>query len=156
MKEIKAMETSEKGIATGTRTAVQKAPVKRPSELSVNHAKVLADAKKEGTAATAAKPASRTAANTKTLTPEQLAEREKAAKLLAERKAAQAARVEEIRKNAEARKAAAAKNGTATAEKKPVQQRPPVKRPASLSVNHAQAVATGAAAGTAAKAADTT
>ena len=100
MKEIKAMETSEKGIATGTRTTVQKAPVKRPAELSANHAKVLADAKKEGTVSAAAKPASKAAANARTLTPEQLAERDKAAKLLAERKAEQAARVEQIRKNA--------------------------------------------------------
>ena len=40
-----------------------------------------------------------------TLTPEQIAEREQALKILQERRAAQAARVEEIRRNAEARKA---------------------------------------------------
>ena len=40
-----------------------------------------------------------------TLTPEQIAEREQALKILQERRAAQAARVEEIRRNAEAKKA---------------------------------------------------
>ena len=151
MKEIKAMETSEKGIATGTRPAVQKAPVKRPAELSVNHSKTVTEAKTAGTA-TAVKTASpaktsdpKTSVKNskKEITADQFAGREEAKKILEERRAAQAARVEQIRKNAEARKAAAAKDGTANAEKKTVQQRPPVKRPASLSVNHAQAVATG-------------
>lgn len=165
MKEIKAMETSEKGIATGTRPAVQKAPVKRPADLSVNHSKTVADAKMAGTATAVktASPAAKTSApktsvknSKKEITADQFAGREEAKKILEERRAAQAARVEQIRKNAEARKAAAAKDGTANAEKKTVQQRPPVKRPASLSVNHAQAVATGAAVGTASKTADTT
>ena len=164
MKEIKAMETSEKGIATGTRPAVQKAPVKRPAELSVNHSKTVTEAKTAGTATAVktASPATKTSDpktsvqnSKKEITADQFAGREEAKKLLEERRAAQAARVEQIRKNAEARKAAAAKDGTANAEKKPVQQKPPVKRPASLSVNHAQAVATGAAVGTASKTADT-
>lgn len=164
MKEIKAMEYSEKGIATGTRPAVQKAPVKKPAELSVNHSKTVTEAKTAGTATAVktASPAKTSAPKTsvknskKEITADQFAGREEAKKILEERRAAQAARVEQIRKNAEARKAAAAKDGTAYAEKKPVQQRPPVKRPASLSVNHAQAVATGAAVGTASKTADTT
>lgn len=165
MKEIKAMETSENGVATGTRTAVQKAPVKRPAELSVNHSKTVTEAKTAGTATVVktASPAAKTSDSKtsvknskKEITTDQFAGREEAKKLLEERRAAQAARVEQIRKNAEARKAAAAKDGTANAEKKTVQQRPPVKRPASLSVNHAQAVATGAAVGTASKTADTT
>lgn len=165
MKEIKAMETSENGVATGTRTAVQKAPVKRPAELSVNHSKTVTEAKTAGTA-TAVKTASPAAKTSdpktsvqnskKEITADQFAGREEAKKILEERRAAQAARVEQIRKNAEARKAAAAKDGTVNAEKKTVQQRPPVKRPASLSVNHAQAVATGAAVGTDSKTADTT
>ena len=165
MKEIKAMETSENGIATGTRPAVQKAPVKRPAELSVNHSKTVTEAKtaETATAVKTASPAAKTSApkpsvqnSKKEITADQFAGREEAKKLLEERRAAQAARVEQIRKNAEARKAAAAKDGIANAEKKPVQQKPPVKRPASLSVNHAQAVATGAAVGTASKTADTT
>ena len=164
MKEIKAMETSEKGIATGTRPAVQKAPVKRPAELSVNHSKTVAEAKtaETATAVKTASPAAKTSApktsvqnSKKEITADQFAGREEAKKLLEERRAEQAARVEQIRKNAEARKAAAAKDGIANAEKKPVQQKPPVKRPASLSVNHAQAVVTGAAVGTASKTADT-
>ena len=140
MKELKAMESPAKGNSPKgpapkgafkpsypsggqTKPVQQKAPIKRPTELSVNHAKAVADGKAAGNAGTkaasvtavkaagaavgsvAAKKAAAPRAKAE-LTPEQQKQREEAKRLLEERKAAQAKRVEEIRKkNAQNNKA---------------------------------------------------
>lgn len=128
MKEIKAMEGTARGAFkpsypsnTQTKPAVQqKAPVKRPASLSVNHAKAVAESGK------ATNTAVRTNAPAKSA-----AVKDASAKSIIPKTTTAAP------KTAAVAGSAAAAGTTARAASKPVTQKPPVKRPASISVNQA-------------------
>lgn len=127
MKELKKMET------TGTKAAAKpntpSVPHKRPKELSVNHAAAVAAAK---TSQETAKPkvAPKTVPTAATTGSSFGNEAARAA-----RERAEAAK-EQLRMRAEARR-----SKIEEVKREELQQRPPIKRPASLSVNHAAAAA---------------
>lgn len=137
MKELKKMETTV--AATKTAQTAPKAkssaisvPHKRPKELSVNHAAAVAAAKTaQDTPKTNTARPSVTATSGSSLGNE-------AAKAARER--AEAAK-EQLRMRAEARR-----SKIEEVKREELQQRPPIKRPASLSVNHAAAAAAAATA----------
>ena len=170
MKEIKAMEataqasTTAKGAFkpsypsasnTQAKTAVQqKAPVKRPASLSVNHAKAVAESGKAtntavrtnapSKAATAAKTNTTSNTAVKTNTPlkantatNAAVKTNSAAVKDAPAKSIIPKTTTTAPKTAAVAGSAAAAGTTARAESKPVTQKPPVKRPASISVNQA-------------------
>ena len=175
MKELKKMETTvaaTKTVQTAPRakTATPSVPHKRPKELSVNHAAAVAAAKtaqdapktKASTpstpsvphkrpkelsvnhaAAVAAAKTAQDAPKTNTARPSVTATSgsslgNEAAKAARER--AEAAK-EQLRMRAEARR-----SKIEEVKREELQQRPPIKRPASLSVNHAAAAAAAATA----------
>ncbi len=163
MKELKKMESTDVKAST---TKTPSAPHKRPKELSVNHAAAVAAAKtaqdatktKTSTPSTPSVPhkrpkelsvnhaaavaAAKTAQNATTTT---VAPRTSAAAVTgssfgneaarAARERAEAAK-EQLRMRAEARR-----SKIEEVKREELQQRPPIKRPASLSVNHAAAAA---------------
>ena len=176
MKELKKMETTVAATKTvqtapSAKSATPSAPHKRPKELSVNHAAAVAAAKtaqdapktKSSTASTSTVPhkrpkelsvnhaaavsAAKTAQNAPTPT---AAPRTSAAAVTgsslgneaakAARERAEAAK-EQLRMRAEARR-----SKIEEVKREELQQRPPIKRPASLSVNHAAAAAAAATA----------
>ena len=131
----KAAPAAPKAAPAATRPAATKpsvpsAPHKRPKELSVNHAAAVAAAKTAQEAPKAKEtPAFVPASSAKTgssLGSESAA---------AARERAEAAK-EQLRMRAEARR-----SKIEEVKREELQQRPPVKRPASLSVNHAAATA---------------
>ena len=167
MKELKKMESTDiKESATKTPSV----PHKRPKELSVNHAAAVASAKaaqdapktKTSTPSTPSVPHKRpkelsvnhaaavAAAKTAQDAPKTAAPRTSAAAVTgssfgneaarAARERAEAAK-EQLRMRAEARK-----SKIEEVKREELQQRPPIKRPASLSVNHAAAAAAAATA----------
>ena len=167
MKELKKMESTDiKASATKTPSV----PHKRPKELSVNHAAAVASAKaaqdapktKTSTPSTPSVPHKRpkelsvnhaaavAAAKTAQDAPKTAAPRTSAAATSgssfgneaarAARERAEAAK-EQLRMRAEARK-----SKIEEVKREELQQRPPIKRPASLSVNHAAAAAAAATA----------
>lgn len=162
MKELKKMESTDVKVSTAKTPSV---PHKRPKELSVNHAAAVAAAKtaqdapktKTSTPSTPSVPHKRpkelsvnhaaavAAAKTAQDTPKTNTARpsvtatsgsslgNEAARAARER--AEAAK-EQLRMRAEARR-----SKIEEVKKEELQQRPPIKRPASLSVNHAAAAA---------------
>ncbi len=167
MKELKKMESTDiKASATKTPSV----PHKRPKELSVNHAAAVASAKaaqdapktKTSTPSTPSVPHKRpkelsvnhaaavAAAKTAQDTPKTNTARPSATATSgssfgneaarAARERAEAAK-EQLRMRAEARK-----SKIEEVKREELQQRPPIKRPASLSVNHAAAAAAAATA----------
>ena len=175
MKELKKMETTvaaTKAAQTALRakSSATSVPHKRPKELSVNHAAAVAAAKaaqdapktKASTPSTPSVPHKRpkelsvnhaaavAAAKTAQDTPKTAAPRTSAAAVTgssfgneaarAARERAEAAK-EQLRMRAEARK-----SKIEEVKREELQQRPPIKRPASLSVNHAAAAAAAATA----------
>ncbi len=137
MKELKKMETTvaaTKAAQTAPRakSSATSAPHKRPKELSVNHAAAVAAAKTAQDT-----PKTNTARPSVTATSGSSFGNE-AAKAARER--AEAAK-EQLRMRAEARR-----SKIEEVKKEELQQRPPIKRPASLSVNHAAAAAAAATA----------
>lgn len=174
MKELKKMETTvaaTKTVQTAPRakSSATSVPHKRPKELSVNHAAAVAATKtaqdapktKTSTPSTPSVPHKRpkelsvnhaaavAAAKTAQDTPKTTAPRTSAAvtgssfgneAARAARERAEAAK-EQLRMRAEARK-----SKIEEVKKEELQQRPPIKRPASLSVNHAAAAAAAATA----------
>ena len=150
------MESDENKAAA--KPSTPSVPHKRPKELSVNHAAAVAAAKTESAqAATKAAPAASNAAPSPfkpaPATPKTAVGSATTgsslgtASAIAARERAEAAK-EQLRMRAEARR-----NFIEEAKKEEIQQRPPIKRPASLSVNQAAATATAKAAGTAASSA---
>ena len=132
MKELKKMETTvaaTKTVQTAPRakSSATSVPHKRPKELSVNHAAAVAAAKTaQDTPKTNTARPSVTATSGSSLGNE-------AARAARER--AEAAK-EQLRMRAEARR-----SKIEEVKREDLQQRPPIKRPASLSVNHAAAAA---------------
>lgn len=137
MKELKMMETTvaaTKTVQTAPRakSSATSVPHKRPKELSVNHAAAVAAAKTaQDTPKTNTARPSVTATSGSSLGNE-------AARAARER--AEAAK-EQLRMRAEARR-----SKIEEVKREELQQRPPIKRPASLSVNHAAAAAAAATA----------
>ena len=137
MKELKKMETTvaaTKTVQTAPRakTATPSVPHKRPKELSVNHAAAVAATKTAQDA-----PKTNTARPSVTATSGSSLGNEAAR---AARERAEAAK-EQLRMRAEARR-----SKIEEVKREELQQRPPIKRPASLSVNHAAAAAAAATA----------
>jgi len=167
MKELKKMESTD---VKASETKTPSVPHKRPKELSVNHAAAVASAKaaqdapktKTSTPSTPSVPHKRpkelsvnhaaavAAAKTAQDAPKTAAPRTSAAATSgssfgneaarAARERAEAAK-EQLRMRAEARK-----SKIEEVKREELQQRPPIKRPASLSVNHAAAAAAAATA----------
>ena len=132
MKELKKMETTVAATKTAqtaprAKSSATSVPHKRPKELSVNHAAAVAAAKTaQDTPKTNTARPSVTATSGSSLGNE-------AARAARER--AEAAK-EQLRMRAEARR-----SKIEEVKREELQQRPPIKRPASLSVNHAAAAA---------------
>ena len=138
MKELKKMEAADAKAAS--KPSTPSVPHKRPKELSVNHAAAVAAAKTAQEAPKAKEtPAFVPVSSVKTGSS---LGNESAA---AARERAEAAK-EQLRMRAEARR-----SKIEEVKKEELQQRPPIKRPASLSVNRAAAAAAAATAEVAAK-----
>ena len=130
---VAATKTAQDAPKTKTSTpSTPSVPHKRPKELSVNHAAAVAAAKTAQDAPKTAAPRTSAAAVTGSSFGNEAAR--------AARERAEAAK-EQLRMRAEARK-----SKIEEVKKEELQQRPPIKRPASLSVNHAAVAAAAATA----------
>ena len=130
---VTAAKTAQDAPKTKASTpSTPSVPHKRPKELSVNHAAAVAAAKTAQGAPKTAAPRTSAAAVTGSSFGNEAAK--------AARERAEAAK-EQLRMRAEARR-----SKIEEVKKEELQQRPPIKRPASLSVNHAAAAAAAATA----------
>ena len=173
MKELKKMESADTKAASKPSASTPSVPHKRPKELSVNHAAAVAaekaasaPAEPKAAPATPARPATANAAPSpfkpapapgtapktgSVITGSALGN----ASAIAARERAEAAK-EQLRMRAEARrniieeaKKEELKHSAPSSKLEEIKQRPPIKRPASLSVNRAAATAATSSATTA-------
>ena len=132
MKELKKMESDEvKAEKPERKPSTPSVPHKRPKELSVNHAAAVAAAAKTAESAPAFKPSVKPAESS--VKPTATAAATSAAVIAARERAEAAKEQQRMREEAQ-------KSKTNEAKLAEIKQRPPIKRPAALSVNHAAAV----------------